>query len=105
MNDLTAALNEGDEIHPIMHTACTSNFHSKTLEFEKGKVHLVIFWATTAEPCGPAVDFISKLMKKKPEWKDKVEVRGIVMDKEHPEMIHPHIETFEYDNIEHVLIA
>jgi len=105
VNDLTASLNIGDEINPIMNAACTSNFHKKNLEFEKGKVHILIFWATFAEPCGPALDFISKMMRKHPEWSDKVQVRGVVMDKEHPEMIHPHIETFEFDNIEHVLLA
>ena len=105
LSDVTASLKEGDLIQPIRNSACTQNFRRKDLEFEQGKVHLLLFWATQAEPCGPALDFLCKMLKKHPEWEPTLNIKGIVLDKEFPAMVQPHIDTFEFNNVEHVLQA
>jgi hypothetical protein len=48
---------------------------------------------------------ITKIISDNPEWKDKLHANGVVLDKENPIAVHPHIETFEFDKISHVLKA
>lgn len=66
---------------------------------------MIVFWMIQAEPCQPTLGFLNKLLKDNPQWKEKVRPMGIVMDKDNPIMVQPHIETFEFTEMEHVLQA
>jgi hypothetical protein len=51
VNEVTSSLNVGEMFRPIKDSACTKSFRRKEIEFQEGKVHLLLFWITEADAC------------------------------------------------------